>query len=418
MNSVSKRFAPRVLAALAVALSFNAEMSAAVGERFERVPVHGRFVAEGVAIGDFNRDGAADIVVGPEWFEGPTFRTAHVFREVQTDSPRVYSAESRSFDPENYSDNFLTFTHDFNADGWIDILVIDWPGQDASWYENPGDGANGRWAKHLAFSSVDTESPGFVDITGDGRPEIIAATARRLGYMAWSPADPSAPWTFHPISPEGRYQRYTHGIGAGDVNADGRLDFLEAAGWWEQPSSMAGDPVWTFHPQRFGANQGGAQMHVMDVDGDGLNDVVTSMNAHGYGLTWYEQGRSADGTRTWNPHAITSLDAEERIGGVQFSQPHAVELADMDGDGLRDIVTGKRFMAHGSTGDVDAAGAPVVYVFRLTRNADGTAAYTPWLADDNTGVGTQLAVGDLDGDGRIDIAVGNKKGATVLRQRR
>jgi hypothetical protein len=79
-----------------------------------------------------------------------------------------------------------------------------------------------------------------------------------------------------------------HGLGFGDVNGDGRNDLLEKDGWWEQPASLAGDPVWKYHKFPF-APKGGAQMYAYDVNGDGRADVITSIEAHKYGLSWFEQ---------------------------------------------------------------------------------------------------------------------------------
>src|SRR5436190_762527 len=154
------------------------------------------------------------------------------------------------------------------------------------------------------------------------------------------------------------------------------------SGTWEQPESLNGDPVWKFHAVAFSppvartekeapSSRGGAQMHVMDVNGDGLPDVVTSIDAHGYGHSWFEQVKSASGENTFKEHAILSSKPGEKIADVQFAQLHAVALADMDGDGLLDIVTGKRWWAHGPTGDADPAGAPVLYAFLLRRGPDG-----------------------------------------------
>ena len=66
------------------------------------------------------------MVAGPYWYEGPDFQKKH----------EIYPAEA--FDPHGYSNNFLTFTGDFNGDGWLDVLYVPHPGTDAYWYENPG----------------------------------------------------------------------------------------------------------------------------------------------------------------------------------------------------------------------------------------------------------------------------------------
>jgi len=369
---------------------------------FTKLTLDTFFYAEGAAIADFNGDGHPDVAAGPRIFAGPDFKTSRVYR-----SPHA-------FDRLSYSNNFLTFSDDFNGDGRPDILVIGWPGKEAFWFENPGPDQPGDWAQHLVHGNVDTESPGFADVDGDGRLDLVAGSGGRLGTLRRNLVDPKAPWTFHPITPPGKWQRYTHGIGLGDINGDGRPDLLEANGWWEQPSSLAGDPVWTFHAQRFGP--GGAQMYAYDVNGDGRADVITSLAAHGYGISWFEQLPGQGGNIAWREHAITSPSPETRLQGVQFSQPHALMLVDLDGDGLKDLITGKRHWAHGDKGDPEPNAPAVLYWFKLTRNAAG-AIFTPWLIDDESGVGCQFPVADLNGDGRPDIAIANKKGVFVFLQR-
>jgi hypothetical protein len=188
------------------------------------------------------------------------------------------------------------------------------------------------------------------------------------------------------------------------------MDLLEAGGWWEQPASLGGDPEWVKHPFKF--NNGGAHMYAYDVNGDGLNDVITSIEAHGYGLAWYEQVKE-NGQITFKQHVITGKKPEDNRYGVCFSQPHALDLVDMDGDGLKDIVTGKRFWAHGAHGDADPTAPAVLYWFKLVRGADKSVDFVPYLIDENSGIGTQVIAADFNGDKLPDVVVGNKKGTFV-----
>ena len=163
---------------------------------------------------------------------------------------------------------------------------------------------------------------------------------------------------------------------------------------------------------------GGGDMYAYDVNGDGLNDIITSLDAHGWGLSWYEQVRKDDEI-TFKEHIIMSKQAENTDNpyGVQFSQLHAVDLVDIDGDGLKDIVTRKPYRSHHFADD-GAREDPVSYYFRLTRKSDGSAEYVPHKVDDDAGIGRQLVSGDLNADGLPDIVAANKNGTFVFTQRR
>jgi len=139
--------------------------------------------------------------------------------------------------------------------------------------------------------------------------------------------------------------------------------------------------------------------------------VITSIAAHEFGLAWHEQIRTGDKVE-WKQHTIVGSKAEDNKYGVLFSELHSVNLADIDGDGLKDIVTGKTFYSHHKQSPLWDAGA-VVYWFKLSRTKDGVD-WIPFQADDDAGIGRQVIVGDVNGDKLPDIVVGGMKGAHVL----
>lgn len=367
---------------------------------FETKQLSDVFYSEGANFGDFNKDGVMDIVSGPYWYEGPSFEKKHEY----------YPA--KPFNPMGYSDNFFAYSYDFNQDGWMDILIYGFPGKDASWYENPK-GKGGHWKRHKVMGVVDNESPTFKDMNGDGQPDVLCSVGGYYGYATFDVSKPGEAWKFHAISNKSAGGRFTHGLGAGDVNGDGLMDVLERTGWWEQPKDWDGKSEWKKHNVPF-APSGSAQMFAGDVDGDGDNDVVTSLQAHGYGLAWYEQIQM-DGKITFNKHVIMNSKPEDNKYGVKFSQLHAVAYVDMDGDGVKDIITGKRWWAHGPKGDAEPNAAAVVYWFKVQRNGKGAenVDFIPYQIHDDSGVGTQLIVGDFTGDKKPDIVVGNKRGTFV-----
>ncbi len=414
----------RVVPVLALALA--AATSASAGTRelvtFSKQQLNKEFWAEGAHAGDINRDGKTDIVAGPHWYAGPDFKVrseiypaTKFFKLKKEDGSEISVPGYEGGLGKNnaYSDNFISFVHDFNRDGWPDVMVMGHPGTETFWFENPR-GIPGHWGRHVALDVTDNESPQFTDLSGDGQPDIVCSSKGSYGWAAPDPADPRKPWTWHPISPDKKYHKYTHGLGVGDVNGDGRPDLLEKDGWWEHPASLDGDPLWKHHPFAFGT--GGSHMYAYDVDGDGRNDVITSLAAHGYGIAWYKNVPGKDGAIDFQENTFINKEPKENRYGVKFSQPHAIALEDIDGDGLKDIITGKRFWAHGPTGDPEPGAPAVLYWFRLVRNADKTVDFVPHLVDDDSGVGTQVLALDVNGDKRLDIIVGNKKGAFVHRQ--
>jgi len=359
---------------------------------FEKIQLTTDYFAEGGAAGDFNQDGQLDIVSGPNWFPGPDFKT----------TKRFYDGKAFPND-RGYSDNFFSFVDDFSGDGLDDVLVVGLPGTPAYWYENSA--SDELWKKHLAFPIVDNEAPTYSDITGDGQPELVFHYQGKLGYAQPSSLQPYEPWSWTAISEQGRWHKYQHGLGIGDLDKDGLVDFLMVNGWWKHPKNWDGKTPWEFHALKFAP--GGAGIHVLDLDADGDQDVVTGLHAHGYGLVWHER-ESTDGTNKLRQHVLMGDRPERSPLFVNFSQLHAVEVADMNGDDVPDIVTGKCYWAHNGH-DPGAKDPAVLYVFVTQRTSAGVT-FKPVQVDDNSGIGRQITLVDLNGDQRLDIITANKKG--------
>jgi hypothetical protein len=321
-----------------LALAHAAPCLSAAGVVFRKQTLTREFVAEGCAFADFNHDGHVDITAGCYIWYGPNFTRRENFTPPNVNAS---GPTKTPYDPaKGYSDYFLAYAYDFNGDSWADILVYGLPGEAAHVFVNP-QGEAGMWAKHAIFAVADNESPDLLDINGDGKPELLAhssdpnkpKTAQgkgggQLGYGEINWADPLGKSRFRPITPKSpandqKYFRYTHGYGAGDVNGDGRVDILEKDGWWEQPADTKTDQHWTFHPGPFApaGSRGGAFMYVYDVNADGRNDVITSYDAHGYGLGWFEQ--KPDGS--FSEHKIMGRSPGENPHGVNFSQPRPAQ---------------------------------------------------------------------------------------------
>jgi len=371
--------------------------------QWRRAQLSEQFYAEGATYGDLNRDGKNDVIAGPFWYEGPAYTTRH----------EIYPP--KAFDRNGYSDNFFPYVRDLSGDGWNDVLVLGFPGKEASWYENPR-GAERPWIRHVVFESgLDNESPTYTDLDGDGREEIVFSFQGQYGYAGPGPEGAAKLWPFHAVTPQGDYGPFTHGMGVGDVNGDGRSDIIERTGWWEQPAAGRAE-LWTRHPFDFApGGNGGAQLYAYDFDGDSLNDVLAGPAAHGFGLSVFLQRRK-DGAITFVPQRILGSSPGENDYGVVFSELHAVELVDMDGDGLKDIVTGKRYWSH-SAAERHSRGPRVLYWLRTVRAAYGLD-FVPYLIDGNSGVGVQVAVGDVDGNGAPDVVVSNKAGTFLHLQDR
>ncbi len=392
---------------LLLALLLTTSLHAATEITWQRKQLHGDFYSEGAAIGDINGDGKPDIVAGPFWWEGPAFETKHAYYE-----PKIFNING-------YSDNFFAYVLDFNGDKKNDILILGFPGKEARLYLNPGVHDDKPWPMSIVADVVDNESPVFTDITGDGKPEIVCSTGGKFGWFAPDWSNPTAKWPFVAVSEDMKVAKFTHGLGVGDVNGDGKLDLLEARRWWEHKDTG----LWEQHNFAAGVG-GGAQMFAYDFDGNGTNDVFTSLQAHRYGVAIYlQQKKTENGEQrtengpNWKQIMLASEQPQDNDYGIVFSQPHCAALADINGDGVKDLVVGKRYWAHNGH-DPDEHGARVVYWFETKRDGKGGVDFIPHLVDANSGGGTDITVGDVNGDSLPDIVSANKAGVFILTQHR
>ena len=446
------------------------------------------FMAESCAIADYNRDGIPDISAGRRWYEGPDFKKVHIYRGGHDALPRA-GASAELVD--GVSDDWADYPWDMDGDGYPDIINIasgdadetvsllpkPQPHATAYWYKNPGAAAalsadpaevtGQNWVGHVMHTDVRQEQHGIADVDGDGKPEIYGAClgctpTQTKGYYYGDWSNPTAAWKYQAVTPKDMYPfpfgglGWLHGLGFGDVNLDGKPDLLERGGIWLQgatpppfpggavTSSIAScttapascgwinTPLWNGDPDD---NQGGAHMYAYDIDGDGDIDIFSADWAHGENLAWYENATKdpkTPGPFIKHYFMKSNSAADMAMYGVFFSQPHAAQVVDMDGDGVPDIVTGKMRFAHPyDQNDPDPDGEPYLYVFKTVQEmhpgVSGKAHFEAHLVDGSptavegatgmaggVGVGRQIAVGHINLDGIPDICVSSKLGLYVF----
>lgn len=355
---------------------------------FKKYTLTNDFISEGVAVADVNKDGRADVLAGTHWFEAPGWKKRDL-------------AIPRKFKTTEYSNAFLHFTSDINHDGWMDLIRIDFPGESAKWHENPGK-KKGYWREHILYASVGNESPSMYDVDNDGSADLICNNSieKKMVWLSAPKKGKDSLWQEYVISNDSLTgtHKFTHGLGYGDINLDGRKDVLFREGWWEAPANRKQEN-WKFHRADFGAEC--AQMYIRDFDGDGDQDVLSS-SAHKYGIWWYEQIKDADSTR-WEKHEIFN----------ELAQSHSLVMADVDGDGDEDFLTGKRYYAHNGN---DPGEDEPAKLYWFEYQPGKTPTWTAHLIDDDSGVGLNFVVEDINGDKLKDIIISNKKGVFVFEQ--
>lgn len=359
--------------------------------------------AECSSILDINGDGKLDIAAGRNYYIAPNWTKYPDYRDgAETNGPDV-------------DDNFEE-TMDVNNDGRMDVISSGWMRrQGIWWYENPGT-VGVKWNSFPIHPAQGLEAFAIGNLSGHGGKDLLVNYFRKRPgrSLIWMEYIDQAPWFKpHVLGPEG--VGVSHGNGIGDINGDGRNDVVTASGWFEAPVHPAEDQ-WIWHPDwRFGGDGGvGMPILVTDVNGDGLNDVIMG-SPHGYGLVWFKQ-KMENGRRSFTQHWIET----------DYPNFHTMVLADLDGDGKPELITGKQLFAHNG-GDVGALEPAFLFYYKINngrfeRHVISYSYLEPYFRKDNNdpppnyvvGTGMKLSVADMDGDGRPDIIVACRTGVYVF----
>lgn len=329
------------------------------------------------AVFDIDQDGDTDIISGAFWYEAPDWKK-HFVADVEVIQGR----------PDGYSH----LPMDVNRDGWTDIVHCNFRSKSIYWLEHPG-ALSGEWKKHVVDEPGAMETGRLYDINRDGQLDILPNGWYFNAWYELAPAKDGEHPRFirHEIGEEGA----GHGNGFGDLNGDGRGDYVGIKGWYEAPE----DPVtstWIWHPD-FDLGRTSIPIIVADVDADGDADLIYAQG-HDYGIYWEEQVANDRGEMAWTKHLIDS----------SWSQGHSPLWVDLDQNGVMEFVDGKRFWSHEGR-DPGARDPLVIYSYEFDPAAK-TFRRRTIQENGPAGFGLDPKAVDLDGDGDLDLVLPGRSG--------
>ena len=255
---------------------------------------------------------------------------------------------------------------------------------DVTWWENDG---SESFTEHLIEGDFDhAYSVYATDIDLDGDVDVLGS-ARRADTVTWWENDGSESFTENPIQTnfDGAETVY-----AADIDGDGDIDILAASNedddiaWWENTATFSFEPSWTTYSINSTA-VGAESVFVADIDGDGDLDVVAALSGEEGGVTevaWYEN----DGTPSngWTYHTVKSYTGT----GI-----NDVFVADMDGDGDLDILS------------VDGSGNDDKVLYHINDGTPGNGVWSTKTVVSGSDADGAVSVhaADIDDDGDLDI---------------
>lgn len=341
---------------------------------------------ESVSVFDVNNDGILDIVSGAYWYEGPTYRKRHKIAEISTHN--------------DYYDSFANIPLDINGNGYLDFITGSWFNENLRWYQNPKS-ANTKWTEHTVAKVGNIEAICAWDIDQDGIleivPNVLFGPVTIYKLILDAKGVPTGKFSAHEIFEGPQY----HGLGAGDIAGNKRMDIVLNHGWLEAPAKPY-EQEWIWHPEFKLFNSSSVPIIVADVNSDGINDIIVGAG-HDYGLSWYEQRFNCNGERFWQMHPIDPWN----------SQYHTMQWVDIDNDGEKELITGKRYRAH-NTADPGATEDYGLYYFKWTGENFVKQVITYGGLRQTTGTGLSFATADLTGNNMLDIIVAGKDGLYIF----
>ena len=285
---------------------------------------------------------------------------------------------------------------DINKDGRMDIVSPWEQGGRVRLYLNPGSArVQDRWPAVTVGEVGDPEDAFFVDLDGDGWLDVVSSCEgeTRSIFIHWAPPDrasllaPDA-WETEELPAASGLARWMYGFA---MQVDGRagLELVVGAkgesahvGWFEAPRNPRDLEKWTWHPLHEAGWIMTLRSHDFDSDGD-LDILATDRTGAGRGTLWLENpGPNQAASAHWLPHRLGPRDDHEAMHNA---------VADLDGDGLEDVLVASR-------------GDSVRYYRRAGP------AETDWETQliempPQTGHGKAVAAGDIDLDGIPDLVV-------------